>query len=256
MQVEISGKVYDEADLAVQLKKGIWPLIDPETGKRELIKHLPFMSFPKLAEPEAFERKGKQSGEPKYSANFLFPYEIPSETAGINVRANPYIAQMKLLMIYAARGEFGDGVNLAGLVYPLVKGEKLADAAKAKEKNGEYNRGHNVLTARSGEDYPPELNAIDNGRVVKYTSLGKKEIKKRFYPGAIVVPTVQFLGYQVGQNPPGVAARLYSVFATDKGDRLGGVGVDRESFDAYIGKASSVDPTAGMFTSNDDDIPF
>src|SRR5882757_5139396 len=87
------------------------------------------MAFPNLFEPKAFKGKnGKELGEAKYSGNFIL--EPDSED----------LKGLKALAVKIARAN-APQTELKDLAFPFTSGDKLADAAKAKKKDGEYQRG-------------------------------------------------------------------------------------------------------------------
>jgi hypothetical protein len=196
------------------------------------------MTFPNLHEAKAFGPKGKESGEPKFSANFLFAPD------------NKDFKAMKALAVQIAH-QMWPGRDVKELCFPFSSGDKLADDAKAKNKNAEFNRGKYVMAARS--KYEPRLSGIENGVAVDYEGDARKAAKSKFFPGVEVLAQFNFVAYKgVGRNPDGVTAYLNMVFTTGKGERLGGGAPAAEVFSAYIGKPSNLDPVGVM----DDEIPF
>jgi len=199
------------------------------------------MTFPNLHEARAFGQKGKESGEPKYSANFNFAPESADLKA------------MKALCAKVAKARW-PGRDLKELVFPFANGTKLADEAKAKGKDREFNRGQVVLAARS--KYEPRLSGIENGVAVDYEGDARKASKGKFYAGVLVLAQVNFVAYDgVGRNPDGVTAYLNMVFTTNKGTRLNQGQTAAEVFKGYVGSVSAEDPTAGQFAV-DDEMPF
>jgi hypothetical protein len=76
--------------------------------------------------------------------------------------------------------------------------------------------------------------------------------KPKFFFGAEAFFQVSFKDYRIGSNKLGVKAYLSKVFVTGKGERLSYGGSAPETFGAYCGTVSGVNPTVGM----DDNIPF
>lgn len=186
------------------------------------------MTFPNLHEPKAFGPKGKETGEKKFSANFIF------EPTSKDVIA------MKALAKQVAAAKW-PGRDLAELCFPFTDGTKLADNAKANKKNAEFNRGNIVLAARS--QFAPRLSGIENGVAVDYEGDARTAAKGKFYAGVQVLAQFNFVAYKgVGRNPDGVTAYLNMVFTTGKGERIGGGAPAAQVFSAYMGQASNADP--------------
>lgn len=199
------------------------------------------MTFPNLMVPKAFGAKGKESGEPKYSANFSF---------------NPDSADLKGMKAVAARVARAawPGRDFKELIFPFSNGDKLADAAKVNKKDREFYRGKVVIAARS--KYEPRLSGIENGVAVDYEDT-RKAAAGKFYSGVEVLAQVNFVAYKgVGRNPDGITAYLNMVFTTNKGMRIGTNQSAAEVFKGYVGIVSAEDPTAGAASNLDDEIPF
>lgn len=198
------------------------------------------MAFPNLFEPKAFMENGKARGEPKYSANFVFD---PADNADD-------LKNMKALVAKIARAN--TQVAFTELALPFVSGDKLAEAAKAKKKNGEYQRGKVVVAARS--KFQPKLAVFENGKAVDLDDSMFARYKSRFYPGVRAFAQFNFVWHAVGSNKSGVTAYLNLVLTTGKGDRIAGGKPAAEVFAGYVGHVTDTDPTAGQ--SLDDEIPF
>lgn len=189
---------------------------------------------PNLFEARAFKKNGKDVGEKKYDAAFLLKPD------SVDLKA------IKSKAAAVARAKW-PGVDLATLAWPWSSGEKKADAAKAKGKNGEYNRGHVVLTARS--KFQPRLGGLEDGRIVDYeTDAAKALAKPKFYFGTEALFEINLVAYE---NPEknGVNAYLNQVVTLNRGERLAGGPSASETFKGYVGSTTDEDPTAG------DDIP-
>lgn len=200
------------------------------------------MTFPNLLVPKAFGQKGKESGEPKFSANFAFA---------------PDSADLKAMKATAARVARAKwpGIDFKVLAFPFSNGDKLADEAKAAKKDREYYRGHVIVAARS--KYEPRLSGIENGVAVDYEGDARKAANAKFYSGVKVLAQVNFVAYKgVGRNPDGVTAYLNMIFTTNKGTRLSTSQSAAEVFKGYVGNISAEDPTAGRREMIDDEIPF
>lgn len=199
------------------------------------------MTHPALFVPRAFGKKGKETGEPKYSSNFLFD------------PANTDLVAMKGLAAKVAKARW-PGRALSELKFPFSNGDKVADKRKEKsgKDDGDFNRGKVVIAARS--KFQPALSGVENGKVVDYTEDTIAPAKKKFFFGAEVLAEFNFVPYDgVGNNPDGVTAYLNKVFATGKGTRIAGQTSAAETFKGYVGSASVEDPTKAPM---DDEIPF
>jgi hypothetical protein len=198
------------------------------------------MTFPNLMTPKAFGAKGKESGEPKYSANFGFKLDSADLKA------------MKARCAQVAKAKW-PGRDLKELVFPFTAGDKLADKAKAERKDREFYRGLVILAARS--KYEPRLSGIENGVAVDYEGDARKAAAGKFYPGVFVLAQFNFVAYPgVGRNPDGVTAYLNMVFTTGKGTRLSTGQTAAEVFKGYVGHASSEDPTV-VAADEGDEVP-
>lgn len=191
------------------------------------------MAFPQLFEAKAFMRNGKPQGDPYFSGNFIFK------------RDNPDLRAMSDLAKAVAKAKW-PGRDLKELKFPFTNGDKLADGAKAKGKDGEYQRGCVVVTAKSKRN--PRLAIFEKGKIIDLeTPAAIAAQKALFYPGALVYAQFNFADYPgVGANPDGVACYLNLVMTTGTGKRLAGAGQSAaEAFRHVAGGVSQEDPTAG-----------
>lgn len=200
------------------------------------------MVFPNLFVPRAFRVGGKDKGEAKYSANFLFAPDHPD------------LQPMKGIAAQVARAAW-PGRDLKTLKFPFSIGDKLAD--KTQERKGKdlnvFYRGNIVVAARS--QFAPRLSGFMNGRVTDYDDDLRNQKKSEFYSGALVLVTFNFVNYNgVDQNPDGVTAYLDMVFSTNKGARVGGGMSAADAFKDFVGRETPEDPTGGA--AMDDEIPF
>lgn len=199
------------------------------------------MVHPNLHEAKAFGAKGKESGTPKFSANFLF--EPDSDD----------LKGMKQIAAKVAKAKWPDR-KLSELKFPFTLGDTLAEKAKAKKKDGEFNRGKIVVAARS--KFEPRLAGIENGKPVDYEGEARIKAKPKFFFGAEVLAQFNFVAYDgVGANPDGVTAYINMVFATGKGTKIAGGASASEVFKGYVGHSTTEDPTGGAGDEGDE-IPF
>ncbi len=210
------------------------------TGIVSLTEPVP-ATYLNLLVPKKFGKKGKESGEPKYSANLQFEIESTD------------LKTLKATAANVAKARW-PGRSLKELSFPFSDGTKSADKAKAEKKNREFYRGKVILAARS--KFEPRLSGIENGNVVDYEDEARKLAIKKFYPGVLVLAQIHFKAYDgVGNNPDGVTAYLNMVFTTNRGTRInaGSGPTSAEVFKDYVGQITTEDPTAGV---DDDEIPF
>lgn len=201
------------------------------------------MAFPQLFEAKAFKENGKEKGEPKYSANLVFPADSED------------LKNLKTLAASLARAKWPDkqfylttqeGIKIPQIIFPFTSGDTLADIRKKKGKDdGEYMRGKVIIAARS--KYEPRLSYIEGKRIVECEGeVAKLAAKGKFYPGVEVLAQLNLVPYEaVGANgKPGVTAYLNMVLSTGKGARISGGQTASEAFKGYIGQHSAEDPTA------------
>lgn len=198
------------------------------------------MVHPGLFEARAIGPKGKESGKPKYSCNFMFKPDSPD------------LKDMKALCAKLAKAKW-PGRDMKELKFPFSSGDKLADKQKARKNNddGEFQRGYVVVPARSA--YQPRLSMIANGRIVDLDGDAILANKDKFFFGAEALAQLNFAVYEgVGANPDGVTAYLNLVLVTGKGKKIGGSRQSgAEVFRGFAGSVSTADPTEGL-----DEVPF
>lgn len=215
-------------------------MADSTEGYIEINKPV-MTSFPQLFEAKAVMRKGKPTGEPKFSANFEFhPVNDKAELDALKAKAAA-VAKAKW-----------PGRDLKELAFPFTSGDKLAEKAKAKGKDRDFSKGKVVLTARS--KYEPRLSVIENGKLVDYEGDRRPTCKSKFYSGVEVLFQVNFQAYDAvdEDGKAGVTAYLNMVVSLNKGKKLAGGGSSAaEVFKGYVGVASAEDPTLV-----DEDFPF
>lgn len=201
------------------------------------------MAFPNLFEAKRVKVQGKETGEPKFSANFVFP------------AASEDLKGMKQLAAKLARAKWPDK-QFSELHFPFNSGDKLADKRKEKagKEDGDYMRGHVVINAKS--KYEPRLSYIEKGRIIDLENdVAKIAAKGKFYSGVQVLAQLNFVPYQASEQNIGITAYLNMVVSTCKGDRLSGGQAASETFKGYVGSVSAEDPTTpGSGASLDDMI--
>lgn len=205
------------------------------------VKPVPALYTKGLFEAQPFKDSlGKQKGEPKFSAIFVYPPESEDLKA------------MKALAVNVARAAW-PGVDLKEIQWPFKAGDKYNASREAKGKKPLPEiAGKAIITARS--KYAPRLSGVENGNVVDYEDdAAKARAKAKFFSGVEVLTEYNFVATEVNGDK-NVSAYLNQVFTTNKGVRAAGGRTAAETFKDYIGHRSAEDPTAGA--DLDDEIPF
>lgn len=195
------------------------------------------MLWPALHEPKAYQENGKDKGEKKYGATFVFSADHTDWKA------------IKDKAVSVARAKW-PGVELATVGWPFISGNDYAQKRQAKGKDGSYFTGKGMLKSRSV--FEPRLCGIENGHMTDYEGEGRVKAKAKFYSGVGSLAEFNFVAVEVNGKRY-VTAYLNMVFSTNKGERVGGGKSAAETFKGYVGTASAEDPTKGDL---DDEIPF
>lgn len=194
-------------------------------------------AFPTLFHARKFrDQRGVEGKEAFFDLRFLFPPDHPDVPA---IRAG--------LVKACEEAGFG-GRN--DVQWCLRDGNAIADKAKAESKDQEYFRGKLVLSANTGEKYPPGLGAVVNGELKDVPRSGEERAtwEKHFFGGMSCLGQLAFKGYQVGNNPPTVKAYLQVVVSLggtpDSKLSAGGAKSATAVFSKHMGQYSSTDPMA------------
>lgn len=191
--------------------------------------------FPQVFEPKKVkDRKGKETGEPIYSASLLLTPEAVKESWAKAVAV--------------ARAHFGDSVDLKSIRMPIENGAKCKAAADAKGKDGSFYEGKFVLRARS--QFPTGLmDAASQEPILKGSSLASK-----VRSGNYAHFEVTFSAYDPVEDDAkgGVKAYLNHILITREGKPIAGK-TTADAFAAILSKKSeqSVD-----VPDLDDEIPY
>lgn len=164
------------------------------------------------------------------------------------------LAALKQLVVTVFRGKFPeiDISDKRNWQYPWEAGEDFIERGKAKARatgkeppDNEFMLGH-VLVKAHAVKYAPNISVLVPGRgVVDFRDDARLTAKDKFYPGCQVLAEYNVASHKVGTNKPGVTLYLNKVCSLNKGERRGGGRSGAETFGAYVGKMSAVDPTAG-----------
>lgn len=214
------------------------------------------LAHPHLFEAVKFKRNGKEQGEPKYGASFVFDAD------------NPDLKDLKARAVALAKAKW-PGRDIAAdfkakqFKFPWASGDgivlkrvaKLQAAGKQDDHKGDFQLGKVVL--KSSSKYAPRMAVIANGKIVDLDSANTSGFKGQFYFGVKVLAQLNLVAYDgVGETGlDGVTAYINLVLSTNKGERLSGGASAAEVFKGYVGTVSAEDPTAGG-ENLDDEIPF
>lgn len=192
-------------------------------------------AFPNLFEAKAVKRKGKETGDPKYSLNLVVPKD------------HPEYALFRAHVAKVARAMFPDK-PFSDMKLCIADGTKLAEKRKAKsgKDDGDFQRDKMVIVSRS--KYRPALSALVGGKIVEFSDENIALAKKYFWFGVECCVQVNCTAYDAidEDGKPGVTAYLQSVMSLNKGKRIAGGGQSAaETFKGYVGKQSMEDPTSG-----------
>lgn len=216
------------------------------------------MAHPTLDTPKKFKRKGKEVGEPKYSASYNLANDS-EDLKGLKATALAAAASK-----WPGRDIVGD-FKAGKFKLPFSSGDKLADAYvekrkkdnKADDGRADFQRGKTVL--KTSSIYAPALAGFVNGKVVDFdrdSELYKGTGKRMFYFGVQALAKVNFVPYDgVDNGVDGVTAYLSMVLSTNKGEKLTGGQSAAEAFSGFVGHSTIEDPTAGG-EAVEDDIKF
>ena len=217
------------------------------------------LCFPNLTEAKKFKGKnGKESGEPKFGASFMFTPDHP-DFKRIKDRALA-LAKAKwpsrdIVAEYKAgtfKMPWNDGTKLAD---KRIAEKKKANPAWQDDGKGDFQRGNFII--KSASKFAPRLAYIEGGKISPDLEGAAVNLHKgKFYFGAKVLAQINLVPYdKAGETGvDGVTAYTNLVLTTNTGTRLSGGASAAETFKDYAGKLSDQDPTAGGVedTSSDD----
>jgi len=206
----------------------------------------PRFAFPNLITPRKITQSPKES--PKFSLD-------------IETQEEALIKAWRAKIAEAARDLFpslniGDAIRTGVLGVPLRSGDDLA--AKRLAKSGKddrtFSKGFQVLTARSGEEWPPALSYSDGARVVELTDgQPRTAFASKFYTGVFGHVFVRFQAWENNKGEKGVTCYLQSVHSFNKGQKLaGGRPTAADVFKGHVGLETNEDPTGGAAASGDE----
>ena len=211
------------------------------------------MAHPHLLEAAKFKRNGKETGEAKFGAVWVFD---PSSKDLENIKAKA---------AEAARAKW-PGKSLSELQFPFKSGDKEWEKRVAKLKaegkeddgKGDFQKGKVLMKASS--KFQPKLSVWLKGQKepTELTDEGMFRIHGgKFYFGVKTLFEVNFMPYEPVRegDKPGITAYVQQVCSINEGERLAGGRAASEVFKGYSGKVSDMDPTAGA-SGMEDEISF
>lgn len=211
------------------------------------------LAWPALFTPRAYQdKKRSEPGRPQFQSQFLY-------------RINPQhadIAGFNAAMRAAAKEMWGDDKvapndkgQMVEIDYPYELGDKIADKAKADNKDREAFRGYIVIRATSPEKNPVALGAVHNGvpTDAPQAGPGRTEFEKYFYGGCLVQFEINFFP-MLSFGAPHVHAYLNTVFSLNSGEpvKAFSAGATRSAAASFgsgaathvghVGQASAINP--------------
>lgn len=204
--------------------------------------------------------------EPKFSGTFGigkkdFDAIVKLEVAAINEEFGSFTGKPTDYYLACTSGEMAARRVLQRA--ELAARNKASDEVfrlkeKAERRAAMYREHAGILQASS--KFEIALARIDNGAIKDIADANRVRAGKDFfYPGAFVVPSVQFKAYarKTVEDRDSVTAYLQNVLFLRNGDRLGGVGgvPNQDVFGNFKGY-SKEDPTALAPGNNSGDSGF
>lgn len=208
------------------------------------------LAFPGLLEAKKFKRAGKETGEAKFGASFVFDPDHPD------------LKPMKTLAATLAKQKWPGG-DLSKMLFPFKSGDKEIEKriAKLKKEGKEYKGDADFMKGKvivkTSSKYQPRLSVILNGKPVDLEGEALAAHKGKFYFGTQALAQLNFVPYDAIKegDSDGVTAYLNMVLTLNKGERLSGGASAAEVFKGYVGHSTTEDPTA-VGETVDDEIPF
>lgn len=214
------------------------------------------MLMPNVITPRKVKIKGKEKGDPIYSAQFKFAPDSDDLKAAKALIAK--VANEKWPGRLAREAEARKkGEAIADpLLFPVKLGAKLADDAKAKGKDMEFFRDGVVIGGKSDQNHPPFLSVLESGTTVSVEGESRKAAASKFYNGVMVWVQLNFVAYEKAsaQGQDGVTVYINRIRTSNRGTKYAMGQSDTEVFKGCVGAESAEDPTKGFAV--DDDIPF
>lgn len=234
------------------------------------------LSYAHLISPKEFIEKGKPTGKFSYITDALIKlddvkkFKIPNPDPNANGALMD--VDFSLLLVELAKEAWGTEINpdtsvpytvremFAGVAqkgWPLKDGNKLADAAAAKQKDGEQYRGLKVISIKSNvsdKSQPPILSkATPQGKKVFNRNMPSdlEEAKSLFQSGNYCVAELNIVANVVG-GMKYLTCYVNSIRYTREGVKFGRTG--GAMLDKFGGTGGGVSERTDLQV--DDEIPF
>lgn len=214
------------------------------------------MSYPEsLIKPQQYNNKGPY----RYSVEMVFDPDDLASFKRPNDQGEFEDVDIKKVLSQVAKSEWPDinvkeAVSSGDLRWPITKGDKKADKREQKGKKSEYYRGKEVITAKTGEEFPPRLYYVEGGKLKQIArGMDSEEAKARnmFRGGNFGYAEINIKAIEINEIKH-IVFYVNSVRYTREGERIGGMSM-MDRFEGVSGGVSDHDPTEGM--DDDDDIP-
>lgn len=225
------------------------------------------LSYPKLFKAEPYTENGVAKGKPQYTFEAISALDDLLLWDILDKDTNEFIkGSVEKRLVALAREKWGDDFDLKAavqnkeLTWPFKSGDKRHEekGSKAEHYQGKKFWRAKALAEINGNPNAPAL-YVDDGespaaKLLRSTEAGKARIAELFYGGAICIAELNAVAGTTGDNKY-VTFYVNSVVFKQNGERLGG-GSHIERLLGVEGGETDYDPTKGMKTSLDDEIPF
>ena len=229
------------------------------------------LSYPTLVVPEKFKdpETGQEKGDPVYNMEMIFDpedltkFQVENTDTGewdlIDVRALG--AQLAKQKWHTEEEPFNpaEAVKHGGLGWPFKNGD---ERAKKKGGNADHLKGKTLVRAKAlseinGKPNAPRLYYTEDGdlkQIVRGSDAAKEQAAAMFYGGAMCSAELSIVASEFATKKY-ITIYINGVVFDAHGERLGS-GSALERFRGVRGGQSNYDPTEGMGTSLEDEIPF
>ena len=187
--------------------------------------------------PALFEkRKATERAEPRWELTLLMAQDHPD------------VAAIKSLCRRIAESKMpGITASPTAWKYPWSQADAFIarqEAKGGKQRDNEFMRGKLLFNSHTVK-FEPRLSVFMPGRgaVDYWTDEMRATVKDKFYAGCEVLCEYAFVWYPPNNGIPGVTAYINKVLSLNKGERRGGGKSSTDTFSAYLGKYSAIDPT-------------
>lgn len=228
------------------------------------------LSYPKLLKPEPYKdpKTQQEKGEPYYSFEAISDVDSLDAWNILEKGEDDFtVGNVEKRCVRLAKEKWGDdfdvraAVQHGGLTWPFKSGDKKADAKgeKAAHYRGKKFWRGKALAEINGSPNEPTLYFADtDGQLVKLlrgTEQGRQRINELFYGGALCTAELNAVAGEAGDGKY-VTLYVNCIIFEEDGERLGSGGSAIERLRGVKGGETNYDPTEGVSTDLDDEIPF